>query len=159
MKKIAGEMVAVIALSTILGATVNMSLVRRFLSGEFRQGFVDREKYPGVRYISLSEAEDLFAGGEAAVAFVDSRAREEYAAGHIPGALSLPLEEYAGGLAADDLAIPLAKTIVVYCEGGDCATSTAMAKLISVRGFVDVRIFSGGFEEWHAAGLPVEKSD
>lgn len=159
MKKIATEMLTVIALSTILGATVNVSLVRRFLSGEFRRGFVDREKYPGVRYISLSEAEDLFAREETAVLFVDSRNREEYAAGHIPGALSLPLEERIGGLAEDDLSIPFTKTVVVYCEGGDCATSTAMAKLISARGFVDVRIFSGGFEEWHAAGLPVEKSD
>ncbi len=159
MRKIAVEILAVVALSVVLGTAVNFSLVRRFFSGEFRQGFVDREKYPGIRYITLAEAEDLFSHGQEAALFIDSRSREEYAAGHIPGALSLALEEHAGGLAEGEVAAPVEKPIVVYCEGGDCATSTAMAKWISARGFQDVRIFSGGFAEWAAAGLPVEKSE
>jgi rhodanese-related sulfurtransferase len=156
LKKIFREIVFIVLVSSVLGAAVNFSLVRRFVRGEFRQGFLAREKFPGIRFIALQETEDLFGRGQAV--FVDSRPRGEFDAGHIPGALNIPLKENKSGLAPGSLPVPQDRTLVVYCEGGDCQTSIALAKLIQTLGFRDIRIFSGGWTEWSASGLPLELS-
>jgi len=156
MRKLAKELIAVAVLSLVLGTAFNFSLVRRFFKGEFRQGFIDREKYPDIRFITLAEAEDLFSRGQEAAVFIDSRRRDDFAAGHIPGSLSIPLEDHKKGVPDGTLAYPSNQILIVYCEGGDCQTSTAVAKLIREKGFQDIRIFSGGWANWSAAGLPVE---
>jgi rhodanese-related sulfurtransferase len=158
IRKLIKEIAAIAAVSCLLGGVVNFSLVRRFFAGEFRESFLPRDKYPGIRLITLAEAEDLFAAGGRAAVFVDSRSRREFAAGHIPGALTIPLEENKDSLPEGVLTYPPGQTLVVYCEGGDCHTSLALARLIHDRGFQDIRIFSGGWEEWAAAGLPMEQS-
>lgn len=154
LKNLLRGIVIILLLSIILGAAVNFSLVRRFVRGEFKQGFLAQEEFPGIRFITLAEAEDLFA--RAGAVFIDSRSREEFAAGHVPGALNIPLEESKQRLSGGDLPYPQERTLVVYCEGGDCQTSISLAKLIHDRGFRDTRIFRGGWTEWSAAGLPVE---
>jgi rhodanese-related sulfurtransferase len=157
-KKILTQIILILLVSCLL----------RFLGGEFREGFIDERKYTGLRFITLAEAEDLFAQkiqlGEGAV-FIDSRGRQDFAAGHIPGALSVPLAEWKGqgerasdGALSEALSFPQDQVLVVYCEGGDCQTSITLARLIHERGFTDIRILSGGWEEWIAAGLPVERS-
>jgi rhodanese-related sulfurtransferase len=156
MKKLIREIIVLVALSSILGAAVHFSLVRRFVRGEFKQGFLDQGELPGIRFITLAETEDLFGQGRAV--FVDSRSGEGFAAGHIPGALNIPLEESKRGLPREALAYPPDQILIVYCEGGDCQTSISLAKLIHALGFRDLRIFAGGWTEWSAAGLPVEPS-
>ncbi len=158
MRKLAKEMIAIAALSFVIGTAVNFSLVRRFFGGEFRQGFIDREKYPDIRYITLAEAEELFSRGQEAAVFIDSRRRDDFVAGHIPGSWSIPLEDHRKDLPNGFLSFAPDKTLVVYCEGGDCQTSTALAKRIQAEGFRDIRIFSGGWGEWSEAGLPAEES-
>lgn len=158
IRKLLKEIAVIVAVSCLLGATVNFSLVRRFFTGQFRDSFFPLEKYPGIRLITLAEAEDLFAGRSGAAVFVDSRSRWEFAAGHIPGALTIPLEENREFLPEGVLAYPPDRMIVIYCEGGDCQTSLALARLIHDRGFRDIRIFEGGWAEWTASGLPVEQS-
>jgi rhodanese-related sulfurtransferase len=167
-KRLIREILLIILVSVILGAAVNFSLLRRFLAGEFQQSFLDEREYAGIRFITLAEAEDLFARnfqtGEGAV-FIDSRSRQDFAAGHIPGALSLPVGELesdrktlAGARLSTALPFPEDQVLVVYCEGGDCQTSVSLAKLIHERGFTDIRILSVGWDEWVAAGLPEERS-
>jgi rhodanese-related sulfurtransferase len=156
LKNIFQEIFFILLLSSILGVAVNFSLVRRFVQGEFRQGFLAREEFPGIRFITLAEAENLFGRGGAV--FVDSRSREEFVAGHIPGALNIPLEESRDRLAGEALLYPPDQALVVYCEGGDCQTSISLAKLIHEKGFTDIRVFTGGWAEWSAAGLPVDVS-
>jgi rhodanese-related sulfurtransferase len=161
-KKLVREIGLIIFASFILGTAVNFSLLRRYFAGEFRQGFIDREKYSGLRFITLAEAADLFAGGLAV--FIDSRTQTDFASGHVPSALSLPLDEIKDKTnirkRLDQGPIPLSpeRTLVVYCEGEDCQTSIALAKLIHGQGFKDIRILIGGWAEWRAAGLPVEES-
>lgn len=161
-KRLVREIGLIIVASFILGAGVNFSLLHRFFAGEFRQGFIDQEKYAGLRFITLAEAGDLFAGGLAV--FIDSRTRTDFASGHIPGALSLPLDEIKDTtnvrerLNQGPISLSPERTLVVYCEGADCQTSIALAKLIYGQGFRDIRIPMGGWAEWSAAGLPVEES-
>lgn len=168
VQKTAREILLIFVLSTILGAAVNFPLLRRFVSGEFRQGFVDPREYSGIRFIALAETEDLFTQrrqGADGLLFIDSRSPGDFAAGHIPGALNVPLERVQRSgkkEAAPDwsamLGFPGGQTLVIYCEGGDCQASISLAKIIHDRGYQDIRIFAGGWVEWSAAGLPEEIS-
>jgi rhodanese-related sulfurtransferase len=160
-------MFIIVALSSILGSLTHLPLLRRFAAGEFRQGFLDRTEYAGIRFISLAETQELFAQatqGAEGLLFIDSRSRDEFAAGHIPGALAVPLDNVqragkteAGPGPVERIEFPGARTLVVYCEGGDCQTSISLAKIIHDRGYKDIRIFAGGWAEWSAAGLPEAK--
>jgi rhodanese-related sulfurtransferase len=168
MRRLLRGVLVIIVLSIILGFSVHFSLLRRFAGGEFREGFLDRREYAGIRFITLAEAEDLFARrlqDPESLHFIDSRSREEYGAGHIPGAVAVPLDELKalgkkeiGPELAKRLPFPETQTLVVYCDGGDCRTSLSLAQLIHDTGFSDIRVFTGGWAEWSASRLPEEKS-
>jgi rhodanese-related sulfurtransferase len=84
---------------------------------------------------------------------VDVRPVEEYRAGHIPGALSIPVGELDRRLSE----LPARKEIVAYCRGPYCVMAyDAVARLRS-RGRRARRLVDG-LPEWRAAGLPVEAS-
>ena len=85
------------------------------------------------------------------VLVIDVRPRKEYRAGHIAGALSVPVDELGKQLAT----LPVRKDIVAYCRGPYCVMAyEAVAKLrASGR---RARRLQDGFPEWRAAGLPVE---
>ena len=84
---------------------------------------------------------------------VDVRPAEEYRAGHIPGALSIPVGELGRRLSE----LPARKEIVAYCRGPYCVMAyDAVARLRS-RGRRARRLVEG-LPEWRAAGLPVEAS-
>jgi rhodanese-related sulfurtransferase len=167
MKTLLRGILIIIVLSVVLGTAVHFPLLRRFVAGEFRQGFVNLREYAGIRFISLAEAEDLFARrmqGAEGLLFIDSRRGEDFAAGHIPGALNVPLDSVQGSGKRDsgteewgNLAFPGIQTLVVYCEGGDCQTSQSLAQIMHDRGYTDIRILAGGWSEWREAGLPEEK--
>ncbi|MCX8160234.1 MAG: rhodanese-like domain-containing protein [Candidatus Saccharicenans sp.] len=147
----------ILALSLAIGAVSNLSLIKKFLQGEFRQAFIARDSYPGLVFITRLEVEDLWHNQLATI--VDSRSVSEFKRGHIPGAISVPLEEVRSGNFGLLDRIPPGRPLVIYCEGGDCLTSLNLARLLHERGFRDLRVFAGGWEEWLAAGLPVEKED
>jgi len=85
------------------------------------------------------------------VVVLDVRPPEEYAAGHIAGALSMPLAELRRCLAE----LPAKKKIVAYCRGPYCVLAAEAARLLRRRGFAAVRL-AEGFPEWRDAGLPIE---
>jgi hydroxyacylglutathione hydrolase len=82
---------------------------------------------------------------------LDVRGEGEWKAGHVPGSLNVPLAELGGRLDQ----IPRDRPVIVHCQTG--ARAAIAASLLRARGFSDVRLFPGGFAEWHAAGLPVEE--
>jgi rhodanese-related sulfurtransferase len=149
------QMLAIGALSVIVAAAFHFPLLKRFARGEFRETFFLREDFPGVRMIGLAEAEDLFAG--AAAVFVDARQPFFFREGHVPGAMNVPYDSASAPLPGELLALPPEGTVVVYCEGGDCRSSLELAKALDGRGFRDLRVLSGGWDEWERAGLPVER--
>jgi rhodanese-related sulfurtransferase len=153
-RRVLTQALAIAALAVIVGAAVNVPLIKRFAKGEFRETFFVQADYPGLRLITLQETEDLWRTGVAA--FVDARAAELYAQGHVPGALSAPPLETEASLPTFFERLPYEGPVVIYCEGGDCHSSLALAKRLHERGFTDLRVFGGGWEEWRAAGLPEE---
>jgi rhodanese-related sulfurtransferase len=87
---------------------------------------------------------------EGSVIVLDVRPPEEYAAGHVPGAVSLPLELLEARL--DQL--PKKKPVVAYCRGPYCVMAFDAVRRLRERGR-DARRLEDGFPEWRAEGLPV----
>jgi rhodanese-related sulfurtransferase len=88
------------------------------------------------------------------VIVLDVRPAAEYAAGHIPGARSIPVAELATRL--DEL--PPDREIVAYCRGPYCVFADEAVALLHARGYRAAR-FAEGLPDWQAAGLPVERFD
>ena len=85
------------------------------------------------------------------VIVLDVRPHEEYAAGHIAGAVSIPLKELERRLAE----IPSDQRVVAYCRGPYCVLAAEAVRVLRRRG-VDAARLKDGFPEWRDAGLPVE---
>ncbi|TVR45421.1 MAG: ArsR family transcriptional regulator [Rhodobacteraceae bacterium] len=86
-----------------------------------------------------------------AVTVLDTRPADEYAAGHLPGALNIPPEALEMRLADLDPG----QEIIAYCRGPYCVLSFEVVAALRKRGF-KVRRLEDGMPEWKAAGLPVE---
>jgi len=84
---------------------------------------------------------------------LDVRPVEEYRAGHIPDAVSIPIADLKRRLAE----LPKRREIVAYCRGPYCVYAAEAVKLLRTRGFKAVRM-AAGIPEWRARGLPVEAS-
>lgn len=87
---------------------------------------------------------------EGSVIVLDVRPPEEYAAGHVPGAVSLPLESLEASLDR----LPKDKPVVAYCRGPYCVMAFEAVRRLRERG-KDARRLEDGFPEWRAEGLPV----
>ena len=85
------------------------------------------------------------------VTVVDVRPSEEYRAGHIPGALSLPLDELKARL--EDL--PKGREVVAYCRGPYCVMAVEAVALLRKKGF-NARRMEQGVVDWRARGWRVE---
>jgi rhodanese-related sulfurtransferase len=81
---------------------------------------------------------------------VDVRPAEEFGAGHIPGAVSIPLDELTGRLAE----LPTDREVVAYCRGAYCVLAHDAVRLLSAQGR-PARRLADGMLEWRLAGLPV----
>ncbi len=84
------------------------------------------------------------------VTVLDVRPAEEYAAGHVPGALNVPLDKLEGFLSR----LPKRREIVAYCRGPYCLMSFEAVDKLRKRG-LRARRLQNGLPEWRAAGLPV----
>lgn len=87
------------------------------------------------------------------ITVLDTRPSEEFAAGHLPGALNVPLGELKRRLCE----LPSDHQIVAYCRGAYCVLSYETVAELRKRGFKAFRL-EEGYPEWRAAGLPVEDS-
>jgi rhodanese-related sulfurtransferase len=85
------------------------------------------------------------------VVLLDVRPEEEYQAGHVLGARSIPLEELKARLKE----IPKTKEIVAYCRGPYCVFADEAVALLRSRGRRAMRLETG-FPDWKARGLPIE---
>ena len=84
------------------------------------------------------------------VTVLDVRPEEEFAAGHLPRAINIPLRELSRRLRE----ISKSREIVAYCRGAYCVLAFEAVALLRDRGF-KIRRLEDGYPEWKAAGLPV----
>ncbi|MDA8382508.1 MAG: metalloregulator ArsR/SmtB family transcription factor [Betaproteobacteria bacterium] len=87
------------------------------------------------------------------VSVIDVRPVEEYVAGHVAGALSVPLAE----LEKDLSRLPQEQEVVAYCRGPYCVLAYEAVARLRGQGYVARRL-ENGYPEWKRAGLPVEES-
>lgn len=85
------------------------------------------------------------------VTVLDVRPEDEYAAGHLPHAINIPLRRLPQRLKE----IPKGREVVAYCRGPYCVLAFEAVALLRRRGF-KVRRLEDGYPEWKAAGLAVE---
>jgi rhodanese-related sulfurtransferase len=85
------------------------------------------------------------------VVVLDVRPEEEYRAGHIPGAISVPVDALESALQT----LPKDLDIVAYCRGPYCVFSDEAVALLRSRGY-RARRLRQGLPDWRAAGMPVE---
>jgi rhodanese-related sulfurtransferase len=106
--------------------------------------------------IGLEEAKAAFF--DSRYLWLDARSEEEYRAGHIPGAESFPVpsppakkKEFFAKVSKDRL-------IITYCVRKTCPAAKSLAMELRYRGYKNCYVYTGGWEEWKNAGLPVESS-
>jgi rhodanese-related sulfurtransferase len=108
-----------------------------------------------MKTITREELQREIAAG--AVVVVEALPATYYAAGHIPGARNLPLDDVASRAA--DVLPDRSASIVTYCTGRSCPNSRIAAEQLTRLGYTDVRAFEGGKEDWAAAELPLETAE
>jgi rhodanese-related sulfurtransferase len=81
---------------------------------------------------------------------LDVRPRVEYEAGHLPGAVSIPLNELKKRVKE----LPKSKQIVAYCRGPLCALAPEATRYLKSKGY-KVKRLADGAPDWEAAGLPL----
>jgi rhodanese-related sulfurtransferase len=86
------------------------------------------------------------------VSVLDVRPPEEFAAGHVPGAINIPLHELEKRLAE----LPKRREVVAYCRGPYCLMSYDAVALLRRKG-LKARRLEDGLPEWRLAGLPVQR--
>ncbi len=86
---------------------------------------------------------------------LDVREADEYAAGHLPGAISMPRGVLEFRLGSSPELEARDRSFVLYCKTSGRAALAALA--MHEMGYVDVGSIAGGFDAWAAAGLPVAK--
>ena len=85
------------------------------------------------------------------IILLDVRPAEEYAAGHLPQARSIPVTELEARLAE----LPVDKEIVAYCRGPYCVFADEAVALLRARGY-QAHQLEQGVPEWRTLGLPIE---
>src|SRR5438552_6957382 len=85
------------------------------------------------------------------VTILDVRPEDEFALGHLPGALNIPLGNLKQRLAE----LPTDREVIAYCRGPYCVLSFEAVAALRARGYL-VRRLEDGYPEWKAAGLPIE---
>jgi ArsR family transcriptional regulator len=119
----------------------NIAEVQRVI----RTYFEDRDSMEAV---TREELLDKMRAGSVTV--LDVRPADEFALGHLPEAINVPLPELSSRLAEFDRK----REIIAYCRGAYCVLSFEAVAALRSRGF-KVRRLEDGLPEWRAAGLPI----
>lgn len=94
-----------------------------------------------------------------AALFIDARLPQEYQAGHIKGAISIPYDQREAHLQALRKMAGPQQRIIVYCDGQECGQSKKLSGYLIQQGWRNVQVFRDGFPAWQEAGLEVSVGD
>ena len=106
------------------------------------------EKQDDITYVSLEVLQNVIQS-KSKILLIDGRSESAYHRGHIPGAVNIPYiqRDYFFQQLLSDVARET--PIIVYCSGKNCNISVKLARSLSGEfGFIHVRVFEGGWEEW-----------
>ncbi len=107
-------------------------------------------------FVTLDDAASKYQIPE--ITFIDARLPEDFAAGHIKRAINIPFD------ALDDNWFRVIDSLdkmgkyVIYCSGGECEASLFLGRIFKERGFTNIAIFFGGWQEWIDNKLPIAEA-
>lgn len=160
LKRVFVEMAAIVFLAIFLGLTWNHRLLLDAWTGNAPGSPVEnsaalKERLP--LPLGLSQVKELYDRKE--VLLVDARDEAAFAAGHIRGAVSLPLGRADTALSQFKQRVSSDHPLAVYCNGYDCRDSFDLGVRLLQEGYRTVYVYGGGFPEWHDAGYPTREGN
>lgn len=102
--------------------------------------------------ITIDEARALY---DQQATFIDSRKLDPYKLGHVKGAWRMELTDFSAGDPQILALIPRSSVLVVYCSGGHCDESEAVARMLTGSGYKSTYVMHDGIPGWTALGHPV----
>lgn len=120
------------------------------ISARSKDDVVVRER----EIVDIQTVKRLYDRGDAV--FLDARSADAFTAGHIPGAVSMPVGEAMEMLAAFSKEHPPDTHLVTYCSGRQCDEGHRLSELLTDFGYTTVQVFVDGFPAWKEQGYPVE---
>jgi rhodanese-related sulfurtransferase len=151
--RLAGACGALLAAAALLGAAANLlrpAATRLPWIGDWDRHIETKAFQAGIPVVFLMGARERV--GDPQTVVFDARGRELYEAGHLPGAILLPVEEAESRIGAYVHRVTPDTPILVYCGGLDCADALDLAVKLRGFSFADVTLYPGGYAEWVAYG-------
>lgn len=108
----------------------------------------------GIRIADLVRAKELVEAQTHLI--LDARSVSDYIDGHLPGAYSLPEAFTPEQFEAVQMHLYPGQPILTYCSGENCDESIQLSIFLQQQRFTNLVLFVGGFDQWQAAGYPVE---
>ncbi len=164
MKRILLEAMILTALALTVGLTLNYQMVMNAFTGKTvaapptpkttvstAEAPAAAEIYPDP--VELDEIDELL---QENALLVDARNIDDYKAGHLEGAVSLPLGDVGSRLEEFVIKVPKDQVLILYCNGFGCPDSFDLGVQLIAAGYQRVRVFEGGFPQWRDEGRPLE---
>jgi len=158
--RLTGTSAALLLLSILLGSAVNLlrpASSRLAWIGDWDAHIETKAFQAGIPVLFLAGARDRV--NENVDVLFDARPPDQYAAGHLPGARNLPLNEVDQRLAAYASLLMMETPIWVYCGGADCGDALELAVQLRSFGFENLTLYPGGFAEWTEYGGDIHTGD
>lgn len=133
----------------------NKSISDSSINQSTKSNLTTTEAFAEPLAIKIDKAYQLYKQG---VKFIDARMPEEYAEGHIKGAINIPFD---GDESYRNILNSFSKdeVLVTYCSGTECDVSILLGDELFEKGFKKVYIFFGGWNDWVERGYPISRED
>jgi rhodanese-related sulfurtransferase len=158
MRRIVLEIITIILVSSLIAILYNNASDDSLpLFKEYDKN-IDKNIEQTNTYFQEVEAEfvkQLVENREAII--IDARQSSFYEKGHIPGSMSLPLNEFEDLFPGLESLLRGDQIIITYCIGISCRDSLDLALKLQEKGIQGVMIYKGGMEEWLEKGYEIEK--
>ncbi|WP_303722499.1 rhodanese-like domain-containing protein [Malonomonas rubra] len=161
LKRILLEACILVTVAFAVGLSINYQMVLNAFSGKTvsaapvqktTQTKVVEELLPNP--VEIGEIDEMVAEG---AMLIDARNIADYKAGHIKGAISLPIGEAETKLESFRQQVPKEQTLILYCNGFGCHDSFDLGVFLLKVGYQDVLVYEGGFPEWRDQGRAIEE--
>ena len=154
MKRSLLQSIGIIIISGALGLGVNAFRAEGIpLMERWQEKVLNEQLTGGLPAVSLKQVKEAYKSG--AALFVDARDAAFYEEGHIPGAVSLPVEDFDMVFPRLQEQLLAAPRVITYCDGASCEMSVELTERLLFAGLEYVEIFTGGIQQWKAAGQPL----
>ena len=166
MKKFLCQITVILSLSLLLGLAYNqfskspLPIFQKYDAHRVDISINNASSEDPAVYLNEIDAETVQSLVESNMAILlDARIPEEFASGHIPNAVSLPISQFEKRYHTVATLLAECNTIIIYCEGFHCTDSSMLAMELHKKGYQDIFIYKGGIEEWMELGNPVESAN